>query len=156
MQDFLISSILTWATKKTLTTFHYTGWLIMIVKIVYYNPYIMGSIIPYIPQATRVFLHCSPHLHVHDSLRDQKRWVVKKSLVVVQAGLPPPRMSLGSATIRGGRGWKPRNGLRFFWGRKRKGKGFTIVGSWTFTQSEKYASNWFVHLSPIFGVKVNT
>ena len=28
--------------KKTLTTFHYTGWLIRILIMVYYNPYITG------------------------------------------------------------------------------------------------------------------
>ena len=31
-----------WATKKTLITFHYTGWLIGILIKVYYNPYIPG------------------------------------------------------------------------------------------------------------------
>ena len=28
--------------KKNLTTFHYTGWLIRILIMVYYNPYIIG------------------------------------------------------------------------------------------------------------------
>ena len=28
--------------KKTLTTFHYTGWLTGILIMVYYNPYIIG------------------------------------------------------------------------------------------------------------------
>ena len=49
------SQLYTWATKKTLITFHYTGWLIGILIMVYYNPYILGSIIPYITQPTRVF-----------------------------------------------------------------------------------------------------
>ena len=31
-----------WATKKTLTTFHYTGWIIGILIMVYYNLYITG------------------------------------------------------------------------------------------------------------------
>ena len=46
-----------WATKQTLTTFHYTGWFIGILVMVYYNPYKTGycSIIPYITQPTRVF-----------------------------------------------------------------------------------------------------
>ena len=34
--------------KKKPLTFHYTGWLIGILIMVYYNPYITGSIIPYI------------------------------------------------------------------------------------------------------------
>ena len=33
---------LMWATKKTLITFHCTGWLIGILIMVYYNPYIPG------------------------------------------------------------------------------------------------------------------
>ena len=36
----------------------YSGWFIGILILVYYNPYILGSIIPYIPQTTRVFFHC--------------------------------------------------------------------------------------------------
>ena len=31
-----------WAVIKTLTTFHYTGWLIRILIMVYYNPHIIG------------------------------------------------------------------------------------------------------------------
>ena len=31
-----------WATKKTLITFHYTGWFIGILIMAYYNPYIIG------------------------------------------------------------------------------------------------------------------
>ena len=41
--------------EKNPPTFHYTGWLIGILTMVYYNPYIKGSIIPYRPQPTRVF-----------------------------------------------------------------------------------------------------
>ena len=47
--------------KKKLITFHYTGWLIGIPIMVYYNPCIyniyiyLGSIIPYITQPTTVF-----------------------------------------------------------------------------------------------------
>ncbi len=40
--------------KKPLT-FRCTGWLIGILIMVYYTPYILGSIIPYITQPTRVF-----------------------------------------------------------------------------------------------------
>ena len=34
--------LLNWATKKTLVAFHYTGWLIGILIMVYHNPYIPG------------------------------------------------------------------------------------------------------------------
>ena len=40
--------------KKTLITFHYTGWFIGILIMVYNNPYITGKFfIPYITQPTR-------------------------------------------------------------------------------------------------------
>ena len=41
--------------EKGPPTFHYAGWLIGILKMVYYNPYKLGSIIPYITQPTKVF-----------------------------------------------------------------------------------------------------
>ena len=54
--DYLAHEIM-WATKKTLPTFHYTGWLIGILIMVYYNPHILylGSIISYMTQPTSVF-----------------------------------------------------------------------------------------------------
>ena len=51
-----LPAINNWATKKTLTTFHYTVCLIGILIMVYYNAYITGEYpIPYIPQPTMFF-----------------------------------------------------------------------------------------------------
>ena len=46
-----------WATKKTLITFHYTGWLIgILIKGLIIIPIYLGrDVIPYITQPTRVF-----------------------------------------------------------------------------------------------------
>ena len=40
-------------------TFHYTGWLIGILILVYYNPYITGWYNPLCKTANRGFEHCS-------------------------------------------------------------------------------------------------
>ena len=39
---YMVCRIEAWTTKKTLITFHYTGWLVGILILVYYNPYIAG------------------------------------------------------------------------------------------------------------------
>ncbi len=39
---FIPSLWRTWAVMKTLLTFHYTGWLIGILVLAYYNPHIVG------------------------------------------------------------------------------------------------------------------
>ena len=53
--------VFTWATKKTLLTFHYTGWLIGIIKIImdYYIPYITGWYNHLYNLTNQGFFHCS-------------------------------------------------------------------------------------------------
>ena len=50
---------LTRATNQTLTTFHYTGWLIGILVMVYYNPYITGWYNLLYNPTNQGFFHCS-------------------------------------------------------------------------------------------------
>ena len=45
--------------KKKPPTFHYTGWLIGILIMVYYNPYISGQYNPLYNQTNQGFFHCS-------------------------------------------------------------------------------------------------
>ena len=47
------------ATKKTLTTFHYTGCLIGILIMVYYNAYVTGEYNALYTSTNQVFFHCS-------------------------------------------------------------------------------------------------
>ena len=49
---------ITWATKKT-PTFHCTGWLIGILIMLYYNPYITGQYNPLYTLNNQGFFHCS-------------------------------------------------------------------------------------------------
>ena len=46
-------------SRKTLTTFHYTGWLIGNLIMVYYNPYITGYYNPLNTLTNQGFFHCS-------------------------------------------------------------------------------------------------
>ena len=48
-----------WATKNTLTTFHYTVCLIGILIMVYYNVYITGEYNALYTPTNHVFFHCS-------------------------------------------------------------------------------------------------
>ena len=48
-----------WATKKNPPTFHYTGWLIGILILAYYNPHIVGQYNPLYQTTNQGFQHCS-------------------------------------------------------------------------------------------------
>ena len=48
-----------WATFKTLVTFHYTGWVIGILKMAYYNPHITGKYNHLYTANNQGFDHCS-------------------------------------------------------------------------------------------------
>ena len=48
------------ATKKTLTTFHYTGWFLGTLIMVYYNPHIAGQYNPLYNPTNQGSFHCSP------------------------------------------------------------------------------------------------
>ena len=45
--------------EKNLVTFHYTGWLIGILIMVHYNPYITGSYNPLYNQTNQILFDCS-------------------------------------------------------------------------------------------------
>ena len=70
-----------WATKKTLTTFHYTVCLIGILIMVYYNAYKTGEYNALYTPTNHVFFHCSGDELVLETLRGSLRhprsiWIV--------------------------------------------------------------------------------